>query len=518
MKRTFILLVVAILTLCMLTPAIAEATPEQTLTIAVASEPNTLNPGIAANNERFERLLFNGLLCQEGTEIVGDLAESWEVSDDGLVWTFHLRDGVYFHSGKQLTAVDVKASLERYLDPENPLVHSGHMLWIKEVEVVDDLTVNIISDGPYALALSCLSGHWGLILNADDIEKYGNELGSTDESVDGTGPYMIKSHQRGERFEFQANPNYFQGEPTIKELDFVIIPDPSSRTIALETGEVDLICNINASDVPLLQDEGFNVVYTLSNGQYMMMYNCSEYSVCHDPRVRQAINYSVDNEAIVAALYTDVQGEVPTCFTTPRDYGTEDLGVIPHDVEKAKELLAEAGYPDGITVKVFASDIYAKNVEAAQIIKQMAAEAGINIEIVTGDVAAFMEIFGYNAEDFYNELGYDMFCMGQGTADCDLGGYQGLYTTDNRSNDSNYGFYSNAEVDELFEKQAVETNEAARLELLHRLNEIMYLEDPVGLLIWNDKTPFAMNDRIVNFAENVNIMGCIDYDKLELAY
>ena len=97
-------------------------------------------------------MVYNGLVCLEGSEIVGDLAESWEVSDDGLVWTFHLRDNVYFHSGKKLTAEDVKATYERYLDPENPLVHSSKMTWIKEVRVVDDLTCDIVCNGPYALA------------------------------------------------------------------------------------------------------------------------------------------------------------------------------------------------------------------------------------------------------------------------------------------------------------------------------------------------------------------------------
>lgn len=520
MKRALATLLVLMMVLCTtFSCAFAEQDVElgDTLTVAVGSDPSTLNPGIAASNARFERLVYNGLVCLEGQEIVGDLAESWSVSDDGLVWTFHLRDNVYFHSGKKLTGEDVKATYERYLDPENPLVHSAKMNWIKEVRVVDDLTVDIVCNGPYALALSALAGHWGLILNADDIEKYGNDLGTTVESIDGTGPFTIAEHVWDEKFNFVANPNYFQGEPSLKYLNFVFIPDAASRTIALETGSVDLVCNVNVSDVPLLQDEGFSVVFTLSNGQYFFMFNCSENSVCHDPKVRQAINYAVDTEAIVAALYTDVQGEVPTCFGTARDYGTEDLGVWPYDVEKAKELLAEAGYPDGIDIKLFASDVYIRNTESAQIIKQMCAEAGINIEIVTGDNAAFMEIFGHTADDFAEQLGYDMFCMGQGPSDCDLGGYQGLYTTDTRSNDANYGFYSNAEVDELFEKQAVETDTEARLELLHRLNEIMYLEDPVGLLIWNDKTPFVMNDRVLNFDGNVNIMGEIDYDKIQVS-
>ena len=518
MKKALALLLCAAIAFGVCLTAVAE-TPElgDTLTVAVANDPDTLNPGIAASNARFERLVYNGLVCLEGSEIVGDLAESWEVSDDGLVWTFHLRDNVYFHSGKKLTAEDVKATYERYLDPENPLVHSSKMTWIKEVRVVDDLTCDIVCNGPYALALSALSGHWGLILNADTIAEYGNDLGKSTESIVGTGPYTIKEHVWSEHFYFTANPNYFGGEPYIKNLNFVFIPDASARTIALETGSVDLVCGVNASDVNLLMDEGFPVVYTESNGQYFFMYNCSEYSVCHDPKVRLAINHAVDTEAIVNALYTDVKGEVPTCFATARDYGTEDLGVFPYDPELSKQLLAEAGYPDGITVKLFASNVYMKNPESAEIIKQMCAEVGINVEITVGDNAAFMEIFGHTPESYRDEVGYDMFCMGQGPSDCDLGGYQGLYTSDPDSNASNYGFYSNAEVDELFEKQAVETNTEARLELLHRLNEILYLEDPVGLLIWNDKTPFAMNSRILNFEGNVNIMGEIDYKVLQVS-
>lgn len=518
MKRAIAFLLAAVMVLCLGVAAFAQDVElGDTLTVAVGHDPDTLNPGIAAQNARFERLVYNGLVCYEGTNIVGDLAESWEVSDDGLVWTFHLYDNVYFHSGKKLTAADVKATYERFLDKENPLVHSAKMTWIKEVVVVDDLTCQIVCDGPYPLVLSTLAGHWGLILNADTIAEYGNNLGVSVESIDGTGAYTIKDHVWGSSFNFVSNPNYFEGEPSIKNLNFVIIPDASSRTIALETGAVDLVCGVNASDVQLMQDEGLVVEYTLSNGQYLFMYNCSQYSVCRDPKVRLAINHAVDTSAIVAALYADVQGEVPTCFGTARDYGTQDLGVFPYDPELSRQLLSEAGYPDGITLKLFASSAaYVKNSECAEIVKQMCAEAGINIDIIVGDNAAFTEIFGHTAEEFDEQLGYDMFCMGQGPSNCDLGGYQGLYTTDPTGNDSNYGFYSNPEVDELFAKQAVETDVEARLKMLNRLNEILYLEDPVGLLIWNDKTPFAMNTRVLHFAENVSIMGDIDYTKLQV--
>ena len=516
MKKTLVFLLAAMMVLSMAFSAVAETVElGDTLTVAVGHDPDTLNPGIAANNERYERLLFSGLVWQEGTEIVPDLAESWEMSEDGLTWTFKLRDNVFFHNGKKLTSADVKASYDRF--KTNQLTHSGKMAWIKEVNCPDDLTVEIVCDGPYPLVLSSLAGHWALVLDADCIEKYGNDLGLTAESVNGTGPYTMKTHIWDEKYEFVANPNYFKGEPSITNLNFVIIPDASSRTIALEAGEIDLICGVNASDVGLLQDEGFPVEFTLSNGQYFFMYNCSEYSVCNDPKVRLAINHAVDTAAIVNALYTDVKGEVPTSFATSRDYGTEDLGVFPYNPELSKQLLAEAGYPDGITLKLFAYPGYAKNPESAEIVKQMCAQVGINIEITVGDNAAFMEIFGHTPESFDEQIGYDMFCMGQGPANCDLGGYQGLYTTDTVSNDSNYGFYSNAEVDELFAKQAVETNVEKRLEMLNRLNEILYLEDPVGLLIWNDATPFAMNDRILNCQGNVNIMGCVNYANLQVS-
>ena len=519
MKKILAFLLTLTLILCLGMPAFAEEVElDDTLTVAVSHDPDTLNPGIAASNERFERLVFSGLVHQKGTEIVPDAAESWEVSEDGLVWTFKLRDDVYFHSGKKLTSADVKATYERYLDPDNPITHSGKMKWIKEVNIIDDLTFEIVCDGPYPMVLSVLSGHYSLILNADDIEKWGNDLGKTIESIDGTGPYTIVAHEWGSTFDFVSNPNYFGGEPSIKNLHFVIMPDASSRTIALETGDVNLVCGVNASDINLLQDEGLAVEFTLSNGQYFWMFNCSEYSPCHDTKVRLALNYAVDTEAIVAALYADVLGEVPTCFATSRDYGTEDLGVWPYDPDKARELLAEAGYADGLNLKLFCCGAsYVKNVECAEITKQMLEEVGVHIDIVSGDNAMFNEIFDNTAEDFYENLGYDLFCMGQGPSACDLGGYQGLYTTDTRGNGSNYGFYSNAEVDELFKEQAVETNVEARLEILHRLNQILYLEDPVGILIWNDKTPFAMTPRVLNFQECCNIMGCIDYANLKVS-
>lgn len=478
-----------------------DAKLKEVVRVAVTHDPEIVDPQMNTDNERVQRCVYSALLVKNSAnELEPDLATSWEQSEDGTVWTFHLREGVKWHNGDTFTARDVKATFDRVTNTDAPKTHTSKMSFIKETRVIDDYTVEIETEGVFAPFLSTLTGYYAMILNADYIEKYGDDLGKTIESVCGTGPFKLTERSWGEEVVLTANEDYYKGAPYIKELHFVVIPEATARTIALENGEVDIITNPNASDIDLLQaNDDIVVNYSKGSAQFFFIYNCSDSSILKDARLRQAINYCVDRQAIIDALLTSVGGTNPHSILDNAS-GAIDLGIIEQDYDKARELMAEAGYPDGFDIELFASETYMKNTAQAEMIKAMCAEVGININITVGDSATFGTLFSGLTSD---EMKYDMFCMGMASESGDMDELRGLYTTsDDGRNDENYGLYSNAEADELLAKQAVTADEDERQELLNRIQEIMYLEDPVGLLIYSNMNVHAFNKNVQNFSTN----------------
>lgn len=474
---------------------------KDTLVVATSHDPEIVDPQMNTDNERVQRAVYSALLVKNADgELEPDLATSWECNEAGDVWTFHLREDVTWHNGDPFTAEDVKATFDRVTDKDNPKTHTNKMSFITETVVVDDYTVEVHTEGTFAPFLSTLTGYYGMILNKNYIEEYGDELGKTVESVCGTGPFILSEREWGESVTLTANPDYYKGEPYIKTLKLVVIEEAAARTAALEAGDVDMITNPNASDMQLMKEnENLVVDYTEGSGQYFFIYNCSEASILHDARLRQAINYCVDRQAIIDALLADVGATNPHTVMD-NTTGAVDLGIIEQDYEKAKELMAEAGYPDGFDIELFASENYMKNTAQAEMIKAMCAEVGININITVGDSATFGTLINGKTGE---EIGYDMFCMGMASESGDIDELRGLYTTaEDGLNDENYGLYSNAEADELFAKEAATIDEAERQEYLTRIQEILYLEDPLGLLIYNSMNVHVFNKNVQNFSTN----------------
>lgn len=474
---------------------------KDTLVVATTHDPEIIDPHMNTDNERVQRAVYSALLIKNADgELEPDLATSWEANEDGTVWTFHLRDDVLWHNGDPFTAEDVKATFDRVTDQNNPKTHTGKMSFIAETVVVDDYTVEVHTNGVFAPFLNTLTGYYGMILNKDYIEKYGDELGKTIESVCGTGPFVLSERAWGESVTLTANPNYYKGEPYIKTLKFVVVAEATARTAALEAGDVDLITNPNASDIQLMKEnEDLVVDYSPGSGQYFFIYNCSDASILKDSRLRKAISYCVDRQAIIDALLADVGATNPHTILDNAS-GAKDLGIIKQDYEKAKELMAEAGYPDGFDVEMFACEVYMKNTAQAEMIKAMCAQVGININITVGDSATFGTLFNGKTGE---EIGYDMFCMGMASESGDMDELRGLYTTAaDGLNDENYGLYSNAEADELLAKQAATADEAERQEYLDRIQEILYLEDPLGLLIYSNMNVICFNKNVQNYSAN----------------
>lgn len=466
----------------------ADSEYKDTLVYALNTDVQSLDPQIQndTTSEQVVKMLYNTLLkFEDDGTVVGDLAESWSVSEDKLTWTFNLKQGVKFHNGKELTSADVKATFDRALNAEAGGLRTTEIIkMFTAVEAPDPYTVTITTDGPYGPMESLMCNMSLGIMDADYIEQYGLDLGTSVEGENGTGPFKVVSWERDQEIVVERFDDYFGTPAKLKTVVYTVIPEAASRVIALETGEVDVIDKPTDEDLARLEadTENFTVLRKPTISQRLFRFGCND-PIISNTKVRQAIVYAIDRQAIIDALFTG-SGYPSTAPLAPVTFGYSDLGEIEQDLELAKSLLAEAGYPDGFDTKIITTERYQNGIELAEIISQQLAEIGINAEIEVWEWSALSASWnGITADEFDQPI----FIMGAGPSMRDAdGGLRGLYTTSETGlNDRNYGFYSNAEVDALIEQGMQETDQQKRVEIYKEAMEILYREDPVAFWLFD---------------------------------
>lgn len=466
----------------------ADSEYKDTLVFAMNTDVQSLDPQIQndTTSEQVVKMLYNTLLkFEDDGTVVGDLAESWSVSEDKLTWTFNLKQGVKFHNGKELTSADVKATFDRALNAEAGGLRTTEIIkMFTAVEAPDPYTVTITTDGPYGPMESLMCNMSLGIMDADYIEQYGLDLGTSAEGENGTGPFKVVSWERDQEIVVERFDDYFGTPAKLQTVVYTIIPEAASRVIALETGEVDVIDKPTDEDLARLEadTENFTVLRKPTISQRLFRFGCND-PIISNTKVRQAIVYAIDRQAIIDALFTG-SAYPSTAPLAPVTFGYSNLGEIEQDLELAKSLLAEAGYPDGFDTKIVTTERYQNGIELAEIISQQLAEIGINAEIEVWEWSALSASWnGITADEFDQPI----FIMGAGPSMRDAdGGLRGLYTTSETGlNDRNYGFYSNAEVDALIEQGMQETDQQKRVEIYKEAMEILYREDPVAFWLFD---------------------------------
>ena len=362
------------------------STAKDTLIIATANEtPSvTTNEHNAVAGNYLNQMTHNGLFkMNENLEPVPDLVESYENTSD-TEWIFHLKQGVLFHNGEEMTAKDVKASLE--LCKESPEV-SQYGVSTGTIEVVDDYTVKITTDGPQSGLLSDLTHHGNFILPADLIES-GHDFNS--EPI-GTGPYKLVAWNRGESLEFEAFEDYFGGAAPIKHVTWRIIPEGSSRTMALEAGEVDLIIEVETADMTRLAETDGLTLYSEPGTSHNFMMVNNEIAPFNNADFRKAIASAIDKEAIVQVAVngnaTPMDAMVPDCFP-----GTTAEGAPTYDPEQAKAYFEASGLdPAQCGFTLICSDD--TKLRAGQVIQSSLKEnLGIDVQLESMDLATYLDV------------------------------------------------------------------------------------------------------------------------------
>lgn len=354
-------------------------------TVALTSEPPSLTTcdhdsivGVYMN-----LLTYNGLMRvdHETLEVVPDLAESYTVENE-TEWTFVLKDGIKFHDGSDCTAQDVAASIEWAKTFPGSANYTRN---IKTIEAVDDKTVKIVTEVPYAGLPADLAYHYNFIVPEELIES-GHDFNS--EPV-GTGPYKFVSWQYGDSLNFVGFEEYFDAErkASIPNLVFKIIPEGTSRTIALEAGEVDFVYDVPSADVERLKsDEKFEVKEITSVENFFLGINL-EKEPFNDVNVRQAINYGINREDVIAAALNGYGASNYTAIAMGYE-GDTDAGAAVYDLDKAKEYLDKwGGDPSSIVLPIICSN--ETKVAVATVIQSNLSKLGIQVEVVSTDTATY---------------------------------------------------------------------------------------------------------------------------------
>jgi len=330
-------------------PATAPDEPTGTLTMALSTYPNSIDRIQAAERQaaNASTQLWDSLVwVNEEGEIEPALAESYEISEDGTEYTFHLRDDVVFHNGEPFNADSVVLTWERGVDAGYE--YSYYMERADSVEKIDDYTVKVTTPEPDALFLRLMADYWAMI-----PPQYYEEVGEEAflESPVGTGPFMFVEWVKGDHITMEANPNYWrEGQPKVETLIFRPIPESATRVAAIQTGEVDVVGRLSAEEAQSLEGaDNVEVISYPSTRIYYIAFNNLTTGIgqpTEDPLVRQAMNYAVDVDAIVDALF-DGHGQRASGYVADGEMGFGAVDPFPYDPDKARELLAEAGYPDG---------------------------------------------------------------------------------------------------------------------------------------------------------------------------
>ncbi len=463
------------------------------LIAAIAGEPDQLDPNKTSAYFSFEVLenVYDTLVEPDADLTMRPaLAESWDVTPDQLTWTFHLRRGVTFHDGSPFTADDVVFTYRRIIDEE--LANVDKLSAVADIRATDPSTVVIRLKQPSPNLLTNLGGFKGMAI----VQRKNVESGQIATHPIGTGPFAFEGQKSGDSITLTANIRYWGGPPKVSGVTFRFIPEKSTALSALQAGEIDWTDAIPTQRVNQLRDDDTLDLAVVPSNDYWYLALNEARKPWNDVRVRQAIAYAIDREAIVTATsYGTAAGNqlaIPKGNSWYTDYHRYD-----YDIDKAKELLKQAdATPRSLDMLVTTE--YPETVTAAQIIADNLAPLGITVDIRTVDFATWL--------DEQNSGHFDMLMMGWlGNIDPD----DFYYAQHHTNGTSNAQKYSNPEVDRLLDAGRVETNRDTRADIYRRAATIIadecsyiYLYNPSVIQAWNNgMTGYeARRDKAIRFA------------------
>jgi peptide/nickel transport system substrate-binding protein len=437
-------------------------------------------------------VVYNGLVkYDKDMNIVSDLAESWDISKNGLVITFKLRKGVRWHDGKPFTAADVLYTYRVITDPKTPTAYAGDFLKVKKAEVLDDYTFRVTYDRPFAPALiswssAVLPRH---LLEGKDITK-----SPLSRHPVGTGPYKFKEWVAGQKIVLVSNEDYFEGRPYIDGRITRIIPDTATMFLELRARNIGMmgltpLQYTRQTDNNLFK-ENFNKYRYLAFAYTYLGYNLKN-PLFIDKRVRQAISYAINKDEIISGVLLGLGKPA----TGPYKHGTwaynDKVKIYNYDPDKARDLMKQAGWSDankdGILEKdgrpfefeILTNQGNETRQKCAEIIQRQLREIGITVKIRIVEWSAFVT-------DFINKRRFDAVILGW-TIPLDPDAYDVWHSSKTAPEELNFISYSNPEADEILDKGRSTFNQAERKKYYDRFQEILAEDQPYTFLYVPDE-------------------------------
>jgi peptide/nickel transport system substrate-binding protein len=419
-------------------------------------------------------LLYDALIEYdlEGNPVVPKLATSWKQSENKVDWIVHLRKDAKFHNGDPITAEAVKASYDRYVNPDTGARRrSVFVAVLKAVTVMDTYTVKFTTFKSFPDMPHLLAFREAAVVHAKIAAERGKAFG---QNPVGSGPFKLKEWIRGQHCIVEPFEGYYGAAPKMKRIIYKSVPEDTSRAFALATGEADIVANIPAEEAPeLAKDPDIELIfhpislvisYEMNNRQKPFT----------DRRVRRALNYAVDKAAIVKSILLG-GGSVNNSPTCPGLQYRKAFPLFAYDPEKAKKLLAEAGYGDGLKILINSpSGRYMKDRQVTEAVQAYLTAVGVDAEIKVYEWPPYNQLI---SSDPRTNKEKSLYMVGRRSPYIDYH-LTRLYHTNNILGGSSRTGYSNPEVDRLIEEARFEPDAEKRTELYHKVQKIIFEDAP----------------------------------------
>lgn len=471
------------------------------LIIAELSDASSLDPHGSNDvpSSNVQSNLYETLVVRDANgELAPGLAESWTQVDE-LTWEFKLKQGVTFHDGEAFNAEAVKASFDRLLDPVVASPRAFLFEMVTEVKVIDENTVQFVTEYPFSPLLAHLTHNGGGIISPKSIEAdyaaieadssviAGSVIGT---NPVGTGPFKFENWTPGTEIKLVKNTEYHGTPASIDSVTFKVVPEGATRVAELQSGFAHIIGTVDPAQVANVNSfDGASVLETATSSLTYLGFNTKK-APFDDPKVRQAISTAIDRDSLIQGIF-EGYGIPAISPLSPGIFGyTEDVTSMAYNIEEAKALLAESNHPDGFKTTIWTNDNPVRQ-QVAIVLQEALKELNITATIEVMEFGSYLEKTAAGE--------HDMFILGwsNSTGDADYGLYA-LFHSSQHGDPGNRSFFSNEKVDELLDKGRREADQSAREAIYKEALQLISDESPMAFVL-HPSNLAGVSDKVSGF-------------------